>query len=53
MRLKIQEMERRTYLNVIEDDSLTQSDTNRAAAIQEQAVVAKMAPAKKPRAKKQ
>jgi hypothetical protein len=44
MKRKMEELERQSFIPV---------DTNRAAAIQEQAVVAKMAPAKKPRAKKQ
>ena len=44
MKRKMEELERQSFIPV---------DTNRAAAIQEQATVAKMAPAKKPRAKKQ
>ena len=45
MKRKMEELERQNYTQPV--------DANRAAAIQEQAVVAKMAPAKKPRAKKQ
>lgn len=41
---KIEELERQNHTQLV--------DVNRAAAIQEQAVVAKMTPAKKPRAKK-
>jgi len=44
MKRKMEELERQSFIP---------ADTNRAAAIQEQATVAKMAPAKKPRAKKQ
>ena len=45
MKRKMEELERQNYTQPV--------DANRAAAIQEQAVVAKMTPAKKPRAKKQ
>jgi len=44
MKRKMEELERQNF---------EQADANRASAIQEQAVVAKMSPAKKPRAKKQ
>jgi len=43
MKRKMEELERQNF---------EQADANRASAIQEQAVVAKMSPAKKPRAKK-
>ena len=43
MKRKMEEFERQNF---------EQADANRASAIQEQAVVAKMSPAKKPRAKK-
>ena len=43
MKRKMEELERQNF---------EQADVNRASAIQEQAVVAKMSPAKKPRAKK-
>ena len=43
MKRKMEELERQSF---------EQADANRASAIQEQAVVAKMSPAKKPRAKK-
>ena len=43
MKRKMEELERQNFEQV---------DANRASAIQEQAVVAKMSPAKKPRAKK-
>lgn len=43
MKRKMEELEKQNF---------EQADANRASAIQEQAVVAKMSPAKKPRAKK-
>lgn len=43
MKRKMEELEKQNF---------EQADANRASAIQEQAVIAKMSPAKKPRAKK-